>query len=147
MTRILKCCNRRNYVRWITWVWQGQVGRVIEELRQRQEEVGLPQEGESEASVPSVVARGLTYLRNHQDKMKYDEYRKQGLPLLRSHVESTIKQINYRVKGTEKFWTEQGAEALLQLRADYLSEDEPLEQFWQRRQAAATGQRRYRRSA
>jgi hypothetical protein len=51
------------------------------------------------------------------------------------------------VKGTEKFWTEQGAEALLQLQADYLSDDEPLEDFWQRRQATATGQRRYRRSA
>jgi hypothetical protein len=65
-----------------------------------------------------------------------------------SHVESTVKQINYRVKGTEKFWTEEGAEALLQLRADYLSDDEPMEAFWQRRQDAATGQRRYhRRSA
>ena len=42
---------------------------------------------------------------------------------------------------------EGGAEAILQLRADYLSDDEPLEDFWQRRQAAATGQRRYRRSA
>ena len=62
-------------------------------------------------------------------------------------MESTVKQINYRVKGTETFWTEQGAEALRQLRADYLSDDEPREDFWQRRQAAATGQRRYRRSA
>ena len=75
----------------------------------------------------------------------YDEYRKQGLPLMSSHVESTVKQINYRVKGTEKFWTEEGAEALLQLRADYISDDEPLEGFWQRRQMAATGQRPYRR--
>jgi hypothetical protein len=61
-----------------------------------------------------------------------------------SHVESTVKQLNYRVKGTEKFWTEAGAEALLQLRADYLSDDEPMADFWQRRQEAATGQRRYR---
>ena len=78
--------------------------------------------------------------------MRYDEHRKQGLPLMSSHVESTIKQIKYRVKGTEKFWSDEGAEAVLQLRADYLSADEPLEGFWQRRQAAATGQRRYRRS-
>jgi hypothetical protein len=39
------------------------------------------------------------------------------------------------------------AEAILQLRADCLSEAEPLAAFWQRRQAARTGQRRYRRSA
>ena len=135
------------YERWIRWVWAGQVSRVIEELLARQQELGKPTKQDKEGSPRQVVAETLTYLSNHQDKMRYDEYRKQGLPLLRSHVESTIKQINYRVKGTEKFWTEQGAEALLQLRADYLSEDEPLEQFWQRRQAAATGQRRYRRSA
>ncbi len=31
-----------------------------------------------------------------------------------------VKQINYRVKGTEKFWSEPSAEAILQLRADFL---------------------------
>jgi hypothetical protein len=35
-----------------------------------------------------------------------------------------------RVKGTEKFWCEQGAEAILQLRADLLSDDQPLDVFW-----------------
>jgi hypothetical protein len=54
--------------------------------------------------------------------MRYDEYRRQGLPLMSSHVESTIEQINYRVKVTEKFWSEAGAEALLELRADYMSD-------------------------
>jgi hypothetical protein len=61
-------------------------------------------------------------------------------------VEATIKQINQRVKGTEKFWSECGAEAILQLRADSVSETEPLVGFWQRRQAQATGQRRYSRA-
>jgi hypothetical protein len=135
------------YERWIRWVWAGQVSRVIEELTARQQELGKATKEDKEGSPRRVVQETLTYLSNQQDKMRYDEYRKQGLPLMSSHVESTVKQINYRVKGTEKFWTEQGAEALLQLRADYLSDDEPLEDFWQRRQAAATGQRRYRRSA
>lgn len=135
------------YERWIKWVWGGQVSRVIEELTMRQQELGKPSKEDKEGSPRQVVQETLTYLSNQQDKMHYDEYRKQGLPLMSSHVESTIKQINYRVKGTEKFWAEDGAEALLQLRADYLSDDEPLEAFWQRRQAAATGQRRYRRSA
>ena len=61
--------------------------------------------------------------------MKYAEYRKQGLPITSSHIESTIKRINQRVKGTEKFWSESEAEELLQLRADYLSETEPMENF------------------
>jgi hypothetical protein len=121
---------------------------VLEELTARQQELGAPAAEDAEGSPRRAVQEALTYLSNHQDKMRYDEYRKQGLPLMSSHVESTIKQINYRVKGTEKFWTEAGAEAVLQLRADYLSDDEPLEGFWQRRQAAATGQRCYhRRSA
>ena len=135
------------YERWIRWVWAGRVNAVLEELTARQQELGQATQQDKEGSPRRVVHETHTYLHNQQDKMRYDEYRKQGLPLMSSHVESTVKQINYRVKGTEKFWTEQGAEALLQLRADYLSDDEPLEDFWQRRQAVATGQRRYRRSA
>ena len=64
-----------------------------------------------------------------------------------SLMESTVKQMNRRVKGSEKFWSEEGAEGILQLRADDLSDDKPLERFWEKRQAAASGQRRYRRSA
>jgi hypothetical protein len=76
--------------------------------------------------------------------MKYDEYRRQGLPIVSSLVESMVKQVSRRVKGTEKFWGEEGAEAILQLRADYLSDGDVMAGFWQRRQAAATGQRSYR---
>ena len=134
------------YVRWIGWVWQGQVAEVIKELEQRQAELGLPAADESESSPKQVVADALRYLRNNQHRMRYDEYRRQGLPITSSHVESTVKQFNRRVKGTEKFWSEEGAEALLQLRADYLSETEPMETFWEDRQARATGRRCYRRA-
>jgi hypothetical protein len=135
------------YQRWISWVWQGEVKRVIEELRQRQEEVGLPAEDACETSVAAVVKRSLAYLSNHQDKMKYDAYRKAGLPLTSSLMESTVKQVNRRVKGTEKFWCGSGAEAIVQLRADYLSDDQPLDDFFQQRQRHASGQRPYRRGA
>ena len=54
-----------------------------------------------------------------------------------------MKQFNQRVKGTEKFWTEKGAEALLQLRADQLSDDQPLTTFWQHRQENEAGLRNY----
>ena len=47
--------------------------------------------------------------------MRYDAYRKQGLPLTSSLMESVVKQVNQRVKGTEKFWSEEGAEAILQV--------------------------------
>jgi hypothetical protein len=40
-------------------------------------------------------------------------------------MEPLIKQINFRVKGTEMFWHDpEGAEAILHLRAAALSEDE-----------------------
>jgi hypothetical protein len=135
------------YRQWIGWVWQGQVSRVIAALQERQAELGLPAKDEPETNPRQVVARALTYLRNQQDKMRYDEYRRQGLPITSSLMESVVKQVNRRVKGTEKFWSEEGAEALLQLRADQLSDEQPLEAFWQRRQEAATGQRRHRPAA
>jgi hypothetical protein len=134
------------YRPWIAWVWRGQVARVIAALAERQAELGEPEEGEPETSPRQVAASTLRYLGNHQDKMCYDEYRRQGLPLTSSLMESVVEEVGRRVKGTEKFWSEDGAEALLQVRADYLSDDEPLDGFWQRRQERATGQRRYRRA-
>jgi hypothetical protein len=135
------------YRQWIAWVWQGQVTKVLTALQARQAELGLPEKDEPKTSPRQVVQRALTYLGNQQDKMRYDAYRRQGLPITSSLMESVVKQINRRVKGTEKFWSEEGAEALLQLRADQLSDDQPLEAFWQRRQETASGQRRYRPAA
>jgi hypothetical protein len=134
----------RLYVEWIRGVWLGQVTTVIERLQQWQQKHGSPEKGESATTNRSVVAKSLRYLTNNQDKMKYADYRKQGLPLVSSLVESMVKQISRRVKGTEKFWGDEGAEAVLQLRADYLSDGEVMDGFWQRRQKAATGQRPYR---
>lgn len=135
------------YGRWIEWVWQGQVAKVIDDLVARQEVLGLPANDEAAGSPRSVVARALEYLRNNASRMKYAEYRRDGLPITSSYVESAVKQFNYRVKGTEKFWTEDGAEEMLQLRADFLSDDQPLDDFWKRREAHEPGQRRYRKAA
>lgn len=87
------------------------------------------------------------YLTNQRSRMRYDACRREGLPIRSSHIESTIKQINRRVKGSEKFWSAGGAEALLQLSADYLSETEPLTSFWRKRQFNVTGQRHYSTAA
>jgi hypothetical protein len=131
------------YCQWAQWVWNGQVGLVLEALRVRQQELGLPEKDESEETPRVKVADALRYLENQKSRMHYDQYRREGLPITSSHIESTIKQINRRVKGTEKFWSEGGAEALLQLAADYLSETNPLATFWRERPALATGQRHY----
>jgi len=127
------------YRRWITWVWQGEVAKVIAELAQRQQELGLPRDGESKTSPRSIVYGTLTYLQNQHSRMDYPRYRKLGLPITSSLMESTVKQLNQRIKGTEKFWTDAGAEAVLQLKADTLSDSDPLAAFWTRRQAEQTG--------
>jgi len=131
------------YCQWAQWVWSGDVQRVIEAVRLRQQELGVPEKDESEETPRSKVADALRYLENQKSRMHYDRYRREGLPITSSHIESTIKQINRRVKGTEKFWSAGGAEALLQLAADYLSEANPLTTFWRERPSLATGQRHY----
>lgn len=135
------------YTVWIGQVWAGQIEPVIAALAQRQVELGPAADAEPETSPRQRVAEALSYLQNQRERMRYASYRQQGLPITSSHIESTIKQVNQRVKGSEKFWSESGAEAILQLRADTLSETDPLTGFWQRRQAAATGQRRHRHAA
>jgi len=131
------------YVQWAGWTWSGQVPLVIAALQERLAALGPPGENDAEDSPRQRVADTLRYLQNQQSRMHYDDYRRQGLPITSCRIESTIKQINRRVKGSEKFWSEGGAEALLQLAADYLSESDPLTPYWSRRQAATTGQRHY----
>ena len=131
------------YCRWAQWLWSGQVELVIAALRERQRELGRPEKTEAEDSPRGKVAEALCYLENQGSRMHYNEYRQAGLPITSSHIESTIKQINRRVKGTEKFWSSGGADALLQLAADYLSDTLPLSTFWRERISQATGQRHY----
>lgn len=113
---------------WATACWQGRVETVIAEWEQNLEALGPgPPNQEWEASDPrKVLATSLSYLRNNRKRMDYPSYRRAGLPVSSSLVESLIKQFNYRVKGTEKFWNLKGAEAILQVRAALLSEDERL---------------------
>lgn len=134
------------YLKWITWVWQGRVQEVIAELQVRQQELGPPLPEYSETDPRKVVGKSLTYLQNQCTRMNYPEYRRQGLAITSCHIESTVKQLNYRVKGSEMFWTDGGAEALLQLSADLLSDSRPLDKFWNRRAARMTGYRTYARS-
>ena len=132
------------YVQWFTWTWQGDVAQVIAALAQRQADLGCAPDDAGDTDPRVVVSTALGYLQTHKDKMRYADYRRTGLPLTSSYVESTVKQFNQRVKGTEKFWTEAGAEALLQLRADYLGTTTTvLDDFWQARQDNATGQNNY----
>lgn len=120
----------QTYVTWMTLCWQGRVRDVICDMHERLERLGpYPGAGPPPPTDPrEALRRTLTYLQNNQDRMDYAEYRKQGLPITSSMVESLIKEINYRVKGTEKFWDRpEGAEAILHVRAAVLSADDRLQ--------------------
>lgn len=136
-----------SYRSWAQWIWQGEVSRVIDELTAHQQRLGLPPP-ETDAHDPRrKVERALTYYTHNRQRMRYPAYRCQGLPLTSSHIESTIKLINQRIKGSEKFWRRSSGEAVLQLRADFLSDSRPLDAFWRRWQSQQTGANTYRTAA
>jgi len=119
------------YRDWAQWLWQGDVALIIAALEQTQQQLGVPEKDET--STPRAqLACTLTYLINQQERMQYHEYRRQGLPITSNHIESTIKQINRRIKGTEKFWDE-GADPMLHLVADQVSQTNVIAKFWDRR--------------
>jgi hypothetical protein len=129
--------------RWAKWIWAGEVRRVIAALREHQGRIGKPPAEASSTDPRERIDRALTYYEYHRSRMNYPEYRRLGLPLTSSHIESTIKQINRRVKGSEKFWSKASSEAVLQLRADYLSDSVPLASFWLRHQSRQSGVNAY----
>lgn len=131
------------YVQAIDLVWSGKMDALLELMESWCREAGPPQANDPELHPRRVLQKELGYVRNNRDRMNYPEYRRLGLPITTAHMESMVKQINQRVKGTEKFWSEPGAEAILQLRADFLSETRPLQAFLRNRQLQATGQRSY----
>jgi hypothetical protein len=135
------------YKRWIQAVWSGQVATVLTELEVRSAELGLPPPECVDSDPRQLVFESLRYLKNNAERMRYDQYRRQGLPIMTSAVESVIKMINKRVKGSEKFWSEPGAEAILQLRADSLGETETMSRFWLEREGQASSHRSYRQVA
>lgn len=135
------------YKRWIQAVWSGQVATILTALEERAVALGAPPSECPDSDPRKLVFESLRYLKNNAERMRYDDYRRQGLPIMTSAVESVIKMMNQRVKGSEKFWSEAGAEAILQLRADYLGETETISRFWLGREAQTSSHRPYRRAA
>ncbi len=117
------------YTEWMTAAWQGRVSTVVEALREWQMRLGRPEKDTPENDPRQIVATALTYLENNAPRMHYPEYRQQGLPITSCLVESLIKELNHRVKGTEQFWNRPAAsegESILQATAGLLSDGEPL---------------------
>ncbi len=126
------------YLQATTDCWQGRVTELLVRLRAWQAahptvpRVALPDDDPRQ-----IVQTAVTYLTNNQKRMDYPTYRKAGLPVSTSMVESLIKEINYRVKGSEKFWNRpEGAETILQVRAAALCDDDRLSEWIRNRRGS-----------
>lgn len=115
---------------WIEAIWQGRVEEVLAQLTQWLAEQPSPESADESVPEddPRRIARSTwTYLANNRGRMNYPEYRRWGLPITSSLMESLVKEIHWRVKGTEKFWNNpDGATPILALKAAALSEDDRL---------------------
>jgi len=89
----------------------------------------------------SVTKRGLSgarrktlcgvadYLRRNRARMRYDEYLAKGWPIASGPVEGACKNlIKDRMERSGMRWTAEMAEAIVQLRAIYLSRD--FDPYW-----------------
>jgi hypothetical protein len=124
----------RQFETWMRACWQGRVGEVLAELTAWQERLGRPPPEADEHDPRQVVMEVGRYLRNNRERMDYPRYRRAGLPVTSSWVESLVGEFNGRVKGRDKYWNRSaGAEAILQVRAAVLSEDGRLARYFSQR--------------
>jgi hypothetical protein len=115
------------YLVWMRGCWQGEVEQVLKELALWQTKLGAAPAEAPDHDPRKLLAKTITYLSHNRERMKYPEYRQQGMPITTAWMESLVKEINYRAKGTEMFWNDpEGAEAILQVRAAALSDDDRL---------------------
>jgi hypothetical protein len=116
------------YLAWMRGGWRGEIAQVLDELRQWQTKRGDAPEGAPDQDPRVILATTIGYLENNAERMKYPEYRQAGMPVTTAWMESLVKEMNYRVKGTEMFWNNPaGAEAILQVRAAALCDDQRLD--------------------
>ncbi len=98
-----------------TLLRNGQWRQVVDELQD------LLDESERDCG---TMRQEIEYLRKHGEagRMSYPAFRGPGLPLGSGAIESSIRRVvNQRLKSNAMFWRESGAECMLQLRAQVIS--------------------------
>jgi hypothetical protein len=97
-----------------TFLRNGQWRRVVDELTE------LAEDEPADSDVHTEIA----YLRKHGEagRLKYPHFRALGLPIGSGAIESSVRRvINMRLKGNGIFWREENAEAMLQVRAQVIT--------------------------
>jgi len=123
------------YVRWSRWCWQSRVQDVLAEMRALLTAAGIDPDSKVGDGPLSALHTTYRYLTNNASRMDYVAYRKKGLPVTSAVMESLVKQIHQRVKGTEMYWndSQRGGEGIVQLRSSYLCDDDRLRHYLRRR--------------
>ena len=104
-------------------ILQGEVSQVVKGLRQTATKRKL--RGDKRKNLDKVAS----YLYRNRDRMRYQQYLAQGLPIASGPVEGACKNlIKDRMERSGMRWTERMAEAIVKLRAIYLSRD--LDSYW-----------------
>lgn len=119
-------------------LYQGKVKEVIARMKAQAERLGPAQTSDGPTHPREVLRQNLVYFEKHQEHMHYDVYRAKGWPIGSGNVEAGVKGFNQRVKGTDRFWTQAGVEAIMALRAMWMSQDQRWERYWNNRPAYAT---------
>jgi hypothetical protein len=102
----------------------GEVGQVVKGIRQSITKRALS--GAKRKTLNGVA----DYLHRNRRHMRYDEYLAHGWPIASGPVEGACKNlIKDRMERSGMRWTEQMAEAIVQLRAIYLSGD--FDAYWE----------------
>lgn len=102
-------------------LWEGRVDAVIAAIRAVSQHLGTPLESLSEnerMNDPRWIAyRNIGYFEDNKERMRYPEYRAQGLPIGSGVVESACKHVvAERCKRAGMRWDEPGNENILALR-------------------------------
>src|SRR5450631_3078062 len=104
-------------------ILSGEVGQVVKGLRQ-----SITKRNISGAK-RKTLETAADYLYRNRTRMRYNEYLANGWPIASGPVEGACKNlIKDRMERSGMRWTEQMAEAIVQLRAIYLSGD--FDQYW-----------------
>jgi hypothetical protein len=112
-------------IRWRTLLDEGKVERIIDEAKGRRRPGTEPAE---------AVRKEMGYFETNKDRMRYADFRAQGLFVGSGVIEAGCKTIvGMRLKQSGMEWTVRGANAIIALRCCYLSNR--IENFWEERAA------------
>jgi len=115
---------------WKALLWKGKIQELIEPLQKQSQRLGEPLKEDGPQHPRRLLHQNVGYFTKHAGHMNYPEYRRRGWPIGSGTVESGMKQLNKRVKGTDQFWNTEGAESILALRGQWLSQDGRWEHYW-----------------